>query len=95
MRFAFAALGASGLAAATLGLASPALAVPSGPDSAQDTVNSLRANGYHVILSRVGAASLDQCTVTGVRKGSPPNVSPDASEDARVVYTTVYIDLKC
>jgi hypothetical protein len=45
-KFAFATLAASGLAAATLGLAAPAVAAPSGTGSAQDTVNQLQANGY-------------------------------------------------
>ena len=45
---------ASGLAAAILGLAAPAAAAPSGPGSAQDTINHLKADGYNVIVNRVG-----------------------------------------
>ena len=40
---------AGGLAAATLGLAAPAVAAPSGPGNAQETINDLKADGYNVI----------------------------------------------
>jgi hypothetical protein len=38
-KFGFAALAASGLAAALIGLASPAAAAPAGPGHTQDTIN--------------------------------------------------------
>jgi hypothetical protein len=89
--FAFAALGAGGLAAATLALASPAVSAPSGPGSAQGTVDSLRGSGYHVVLNRLGTTSMDKWTVTGIRKGTPVTVAVDPI----VMRTTVYVDLKC
>ena len=50
--FAFAALAVGSLVAASLGLVAPAAAAPSGPGTVQDTVNSLQASGYQVIVSR-------------------------------------------
>jgi hypothetical protein len=94
----FATLAATGLAAATLGLAAPVMAAPSGAGSAQDTVNSLQSSGYKVILSRVGAAPLDQCTVTSVRPGQPitePRTSSGNNLVQQVLFTTVYVDAKC
>ena len=82
---------AGGLATATLGLASSAMAAPSGPASAQDTVDTLRASGYPVVMNKVGVAPMEQCAVSGVRKGSPVAVSADP----RVVYTTVYVHVEC
>jgi hypothetical protein len=94
----FAALAASGLAAATLGLAAPAVAAPSGTGSAQDTVNQLEANGYKVILNKVGGASLDKCTVTSVRPGreiTQPRTDSGGDLTQHVLYTTVYVDANC
>jgi hypothetical protein len=62
--FTFALVTTAGLATATLGSASPAVAAPSGVGTAQDTVNSLQAGGYTVILKKVGDAPLDKCTVS-------------------------------
>ena len=54
--FAFATLAAGSLVAASLGLAAPAVTAPSGPGTVQDTVNTLQASGYQVIVSKVGNA---------------------------------------
>jgi hypothetical protein len=64
---AFAVVTTAGLIAATLGSASPAVAAPSGVGTAQDTVNSLHAGGYTVIVKKVGNAPLDQCTVSALQ----------------------------
>ena len=97
-RFAFATLAASGLMAATLGLAAPAVAAPSGAGLAQDTVNQLEANGYKVVLNKVGGASLDKCTVTSVRPGrqiTQPVTDSGGDLRGKVLYTTVYVDAQC
>lgn len=97
-KFTFATLAATGLAAATIGLAGPAMAAPSGGGSAQDTVNSLQANGYRVILNKVGSAPLDQCTVRSVRPGRDiTQTRTDSGGDPVnvVLYTTVYVDANC
>jgi hypothetical protein len=67
--FVFAIAATAGLAVATLGSASPSVAAPSGVGTAQDTVNSLVAGGYTVILKRVGNAPLDECTISAVQPG--------------------------
>jgi hypothetical protein len=52
--FAVAAFTAISLAVAALGPVSPALAAPSGPGSVQNTLDALKANGFHVVINRVG-----------------------------------------
>jgi hypothetical protein len=54
-KFGFASILAGGLAAAVLGVAAPAGAAPTGPGNAQDTINQLQADGYNVIVNRIGA----------------------------------------
>jgi hypothetical protein len=54
-------------AAAAVGSASPTVAAPSGVGTAQDTVKSLQADGYTIILKKVGNAPLDECTVSAVQ----------------------------
>ena len=89
---------ASGLAAAILGLAAPAAAAPSGPGSAQDTINNLKADGYNVIVNRVGGTPLDQATVVAVRPGQTysrtDSGNPGDSLATTVTDKTVYVDVK-
>jgi hypothetical protein len=99
-KFTVATLAASGLAAAILGLAAPADAAPTGPGNAQDTVNALAAQGYHVIVNRLGSTPLDQATVVAVRPG--PTYSrtdsgvPGAGNDLITTVTgkTAYVDVR-
>jgi hypothetical protein len=99
--FAFAMLAAGSLVAASLGLAAPAVTAPSGPGTVQDTVNSLQASGYQVIVSKVGNAPLEQCTVTAVRPGQTYSRTdsgvPGAGNDVVTTVTnkTVYVDVRC
>ena len=89
---------ASGLAAAILGLAAPAAAAPSGPGSAQDTINNLKADGYNVIVNRVGGTPLEQATVVAVRPGQTysrtDSGNPGDSLATTVTDKTVYVDVK-
>jgi hypothetical protein len=89
---------ASGLAAAILGLAVPAAAAPSGPGSAQDTINDLKADGYNVIVNRVGGTPLEQATVVAVRPGQTysrtDSGNPGDSLATTVTDKTVYVDVK-
>jgi hypothetical protein len=100
-RFAFATLAAGSLVAAALGLAAPTVAAPTGPGTVQDTVNSLQASGYDVIVSKVGNAPLEQCTVTAVRPGQTYSRTdsgvPGAGNDIVTTVTdkTVYVDVRC
>lgn len=97
-KFGFATIIASGLAAAVLGLATPAVAAPSGPGNAQDTINSLQARGYKVIVNRVGNTPLDQASVVAVRPGQTYSRtdSGNPGDDLLTTVTdkTVYVDVK-
>jgi hypothetical protein len=99
-KFTVATLAASGLAAAILGLAVPADAAPTGPGNAQDTVNALEAQGYHVIVNWFGSTALDQATVVAVRPGQTYSRSdsgaPGAGNDLNTTVTdkTVYVDVR-
>ncbi|MCV7253203.1 MULTISPECIES: hypothetical protein [Mycobacteriaceae] len=87
---------AGGLATTVIGLAAPALAAPSGPGSAQDTISSLQAQGYKVIVNRVGTTPLDQATVVAVRPGQTYAGVDATGGDylATVAEKTVYVDVK-
>jgi hypothetical protein len=60
-----------GLAAAVLGWAGSAGAAPDGPGKAWQVIGELQAQGYHVIVNRVGSTPLSQATVVAVRAGGP------------------------
>ena len=93
------ALTAGALSAAALLMAPTAAAAPSGPLSVEQTVNQLRAEGYTVIVNKVGAAPVDQCTVAAVRAGQSYGRSdsgtPGAQDDIHTTLTgkTVFVDL--
>lgn len=93
-----AAVAASGLAAAVLGLATPAVAAPTGPGHAQDTINELQADGYNVIINRVGTTPLAQATVVAVRPGQTysrtDSGNPGDSLATTVTDKTVYVDVR-
>ena len=97
-KFGFACLVAGGLTAAVLGLAAPAGAAPSGPGNAQDTITKLQADGYNVIVNRVGGTPLDQATVVAVRPGQTysrtDSGTPGDSFETTVTGKTVYVDVK-
>ena len=57
------------LTAATLGLAAPALAAPTGAGNAQDTISSLQDQGYKVIVNRVSTAPLSEASVVSTGFG--------------------------
>jgi hypothetical protein len=100
-KFPITALTASVLSAAGLTLAATAVAAPTGPSSVDQTVNQLKADGYSVIVNRVGAASVDQCTVGAVRPGQTysrtDSGTPGAQDDIHttVAGKTVFVDLAC
>jgi hypothetical protein len=86
------------LSAATMVGTASASAAPSGPRSVTDTVASLEAQGFKVIVNKVGHAPLDQCTVGGIRQGQDVIELKQNSRHQtveRVKYTTVYIDATC
>jgi hypothetical protein len=66
--FGVAAIVASGLATAFLGLAAPAQAAPAGPSNAQDAISQLDDRGYEVRVNHHGAVKpLDQSRIVSVR----------------------------
>ncbi|RDH74373.1 hypothetical protein DVS77_32295 [Mycolicibacterium moriokaense] len=89
---------AGGLTAATLGLAAPAVAAPTGPGNAQDTINELKADGYNVIVNRVGGTPLEQASVVAVRPGQTysrtDSGNPGDSLQTTITSKTVYVDVK-
>jgi hypothetical protein len=99
-KFGFAATVVSGLAAAVIGLAAPAVAAPTGPGDAQQTIDVLRAQGYTVIVNRIGTAPLDQADVVAVRPGQTYSRTdsglPGAGNDISTIVTnkSVYLDVK-
>jgi hypothetical protein len=74
-------------AAAAVWLSGVAAAAPSGPGSASDVVQSLKAQGYNVMLNGSVDGPLSECTVTGIH-------NPDTSGRA-TAFTTVYVDVDC
>ncbi|WP_197380070.1 hypothetical protein [Mycolicibacterium mengxianglii] len=52
-----------------LGLSAPAVAAPTGTGNAQDTISSLEAQGYHVIVNRLSDTPLKDATVVSVGEG--------------------------
>ncbi len=99
-KFGFTAAAVSGLAAALIGLAAPATAAPTGPGDAQQTIDVLRAQGYTVIVNRIGTAPLDHASVVAVRPGQTYSRTdsslPGAGNDISTIITdkTVYLDVK-
>jgi len=97
-KFGFATVLAGGMTAAILGFAAPAGAAPTGPGNAQDTINQLQADGYNVIVNRVGGTPLDQATVVAVRPGQTysrtDSGNPGDSFATTVTGKTVYVDVK-
>ena len=94
-------IAACALTSAGLALAATAIAAPSGPSPVDATVSQLRAQGFQVIVNRVGTAPADRCTLSAVRPG--PTFSrtdsgvPGAQDDLVTTVTNkiVYVDVTC
>jgi hypothetical protein len=95
----YAALGFTsvGLAAAAVALAGVVTAAPTGPSQVDDTVRTLQASGYNVILNRTGSAPLSECTVSGVRSGVTHETTDVRGSDIKpmIISDTVYVDVAC
>jgi hypothetical protein len=79
-------------------LAAVATAAPTGPSQVDDTVRTLEAEGYNVIVNRTGAAPLSQCTVSAVRPGQTHSTNDSrggSSINTTVTSQTVYVDVAC
>ena len=78
--------------------AAAAAAAPTGPSQVDDTVRTLEASGYNVIINRSGAAPLSQCTVNAVRHGQTHSTTDSRGDDSlntTITSRTVYVDVKC
>lgn len=98
-KFGFAALAASALTAAIVGLGAQAEAAPASPGNAQDMINSLQQQGYKVIVNHIGGTPLDQATVVAVRSGqtfsrTDMGVAGAKHPTTTVTDKTVYLDVK-
>jgi hypothetical protein len=92
---------AGALAAAALGLTAAANAAPAGPSSVDATIDQLRAQGFDVIVNRIGTAPQEQCTLSAVRPGQTylrtDSGVPGAGDDlvTTVISKTVYVEITC
>ena len=89
---------ATAVTASAIALAAVANAAPSGPTTVDQTVRTLEASGYHVILNRSGGAPLSQCTVSAVRPGQTHSTEDSrggGSINTTVISKTVYLDVAC
>jgi hypothetical protein len=99
--FATVTISAVALASAALVLAGIANAAPAGPSSVDQTVSQLQADGYQVIVNKVGTAPLSSCTTNAVRPGQTyfrtDSGAPGAQDDIVTTVTdkTVYVDVAC
>jgi hypothetical protein len=99
--FATAAISAAALASAALALAGAANATPAGPAPVDQAVSQLQADGYQVIVNKVGTAPLSGCAISAVRPGQTysrtDSGAPGAQDDLITTVTekTVYVDLAC
>ena len=89
---------ATTLTSAAMALAAVAAAAPTGPSQVDDTVRTLEASGYNVIINRSGAAPLSQCTVNAVRPGQTHSTTDSrggSSINTTITSKTVYLDVTC
>lgn len=92
------ALGAlvTALCASAAGLAPSAVADPG--DSAVDTIQDLRDQGYSVTIDRIGSGQLQDCVVTSVRN---PNEQWSTRRDndgdlvSTLISKTIVVSLSC
>lgn len=98
MKLVAAALTAGGMTAVTLGLADLASAAPTGPSQVEQTMRTLEASGYHVIVNRAGSAPLSSCSVAAVRQGQEHSTIDSrggGSLNKTITSKTVYLDVTC
>lgn len=88
---------ASALTAGAVALAGVATAAPTGPSQVDETVRTLQASGYNVILNRTGSAPLSECTVSSVRPGVTHETTDVRGSDIKpmIISDTVYVDVTC
>jgi hypothetical protein len=73
-------------------------AAPTGPSNIETTVKNLQAQGYNVIVNRIGSAPLSQCTISAVRPGqtfSTVDSRASGSPTTTIISKTVFVDAAC
>jgi len=90
---------AAALTGAFLGLASPALAAPTGAGNADDTISRLEAQGNRVIVNKLSDAPLSDASVVSVKQGSPIRGTVQDDFNDRTYQQTVtgyvyYVDVR-
>jgi hypothetical protein len=84
--------------AAALGSSNAAVAAPSGPGgfgNAQDTINSLQAQGFNVQLNGAAVYPLSGCKVNGIEGLHDSNVNSAGAIIDPTQFTTVYVNISC
>ena len=82
-------------------MAGVANAAPAGPTPVDQTVSQLQADGYQVMVNKVGTAPLGNCTISAVRPGQTysrtDSGAPGAQDDLITTVTgkTAYVDMAC
>ncbi|MDT5069637.1 MAG: hypothetical protein QOK02_5792 [Mycobacterium sp.] len=97
-KYAISGIIAGAMTTTVLGLAGVANAAPTGPSKVDDTVRTLEASGYHVIVNRSGGAPLASCTVESVRPGqtfSTTDSRGGGSLNQTILSKTVLVDVAC
>lgn len=91
---------AAALFGAVLG-ATPAGAAPAGPATVDSTIADLEAQGYTVIVERLGTAVGPDCAVRSIRPGQLYSRTDTGAPGAgtslvtTVLSKTVYVDVGC
>src|SRR5690242_21863662 len=91
-------LAVGSMAATTLGFAHTATADTTSSAQVQDRVRNLEANGYHVIVNRIGAVPLSTCTITSIRPGqtfSTVDSRGGSAPTESITAKTVIVDVAC
>ena len=87
------------LAATILAWAATAAADPAefnnGFGNAQDTINTLKAQGYNVVLNGAQVYPLSGCKVTGVEGLRDSNSKAGGDRIDATQFDTVYVDISC
>ena len=92
------ALAAGAMAAITLGFAGAATADTTSSTHIQDTVRTLETRGYNVIVNRIGASPLSNCTIASVQPGhtfSTVDSRGGSSPAETVTAKTMLVDVAC
>jgi hypothetical protein len=71
---------------------------PTCPGNAQETISQLQADGYNVIVNRIGTTPLEQATVVSMRPGQTYSRTDSGTRGhsfgTTITGKTVYVDVK-